>query len=95
MQCPQHLLMFVGFKYLKICAAHGPPELGAPCHSIIGVLVNPALVEVFHQSFPNLTGDVITCCFWWKSRIFIYSINKVMLQCDQVVDVQPKSTCHG
>jgi len=33
------------FKYLKnSCRPRGPPEPGGPCHGIIGILVNPALV---------------------------------------------------
>ena len=47
MQCPTFINVYWDLNIKKICAStRGHPEPGAPCHGIIGILVNPALLVV-------------------------------------------------
>jgi len=44
MQCPTFTNVYWELNIKKIRAANGgPPERGAPCHGITGILVNPAM----------------------------------------------------
>ena len=88
----QHSLTFIKIlNKLKLLCRGGPPEPGAPCHGIAGILVNPALylgraiwrMHYFSLSKWNIPVPVVGCrtlSLFWSSRV------TVIVYCDGLID---------